>query len=134
MLLALPGGRLPNALLFFSAGGRSRRVHLGFPLDARLLELAAGALNFHGDVPLGGCAEIGGDRPETGLRFGLRLFELRGSFAFGVGRGLPARLGDRLFVFLFERGELLIERPAQLGLQVVQGHQVALSHKPNGDS
>jgi len=134
LLLTLSLRGLCRELFRFRARGRGDRVDLAFPLDPGLLELGAGALDFHGDVALRGGAKVRGDRPEAGLRFGLRLLELRRRLAVRVGRGLAARLGDRLVVFLFECGELLIERPAKLGLQIVQGHQSVLSHKPNGDS
>ena len=49
------------------------------------------------------------------LELGAHVFDLRGDVALGLGRRLPPRLGEVLFVFLLECGELLIERPAQLG-------------------
>jgi hypothetical protein len=93
VFLPLDGRGLRRALFGVGARGDDEVLELRLPLGARLVE------------------------------FRSREVELRAELALGLHRRVAARVFDRNFVLVFECGELLIERPSQLGLQIVERHR-----------
>src|SRR4051812_42587347 len=100
------------------------------PLHEVLLELLSKLvlerLPFHrgglARALLGVGARGGHDLFDVRLHVGTRLQDLEFAGAVRLGRSLLARLGDGLFVVIFEGLELLVERAAQLRLEVVERH------------
>ena len=136
-----------HLLLDFGTGGR-RHTHGLFDLGAGghdgrvlMLDFGAGGLE-RGTMLLGfGASGDHGSRGRAHPRvplgarrgeLGAHVLDLRGGIALGLDHGLLAGLGHPFVVLLFQRRELLIERPAELGLQIVERHQPLLSHVVRG--
>jgi len=115
--------------LLFSVGDTLRRL-------GSLLFRDGGTVARIRRLLLGLARELGGlDDPALG--FGLRGLDLRVGLGarrrqlfveltLGLGVRLAACVGQRLFELRLERGKLLIERSAQLRLQIVERHPAAI--------